>query len=167
MGLFKRTTLPDTVEQGLDLLPGERVLAFGTDPLGRYVIATTHGLHLQRQPPAYRRLDWIDIRHASFEQTKLTLEVTEGGSSSTLRVPLLEAGQLPEVVRERVTASFALQQHVPLRGSLGVTVTARRQPGSSDLAWGMAYDRGLDRADPKLAADAEQALAGVRSESGL
>jgi len=167
VGLFKRETLPDTVVQSLDLIPGERVLAFGTDPLGRYVIATTHGLHLQRRPPAYSRLDWIGIRHASFDQTALRLDLTDSGGSTSLKVPLLDAGQLPEVVRERVTASIAVQQHVALRGKLGVTVAARRQPGSGDLVWGLTFDRGLDASDAAVADEASAAMRRVRAESGL
>jgi len=172
VGLFKREPLPDTITQSLDLIPGERVLAFGTDPLGRYVIATTQGLHLQRRPPAYSRLDWSSIRHASFDSMALRLDVDEPSSEGTvsataLKVPLLDHGDLPQVVRDRIMASIALQQHVALRGRLGVTVAARRQPGSDDLQWGVTYDNGLDATDPELAADAADALTQVRAESGL
>jgi hypothetical protein len=175
MGLFKREPLPDSITQSLDLIPGERVLAFGTDPLGRYVIATTEGVHLQRRPPAYSRLDWSSIRHASFDSMALRLDVdqpnSEGGVTATaLKVPLLDHGDLPQVVRDRIMASIALQQHVALRGRLGVTVAARRQPGSDELQWGVTYDQGLDPtdpADPDLAADAADAMARVRADSGL
>lgn len=171
MGLFKREPLPDSVTQSLDLIPGERVLAFGTDPLGRYVIATTEGLHLQRRPPAYSRLDWSSIRHASFDSMALRLDIDEPGGDATrataLKVPLLDHGDLPQVVRDRIMASIALQQHVALRGRLGVTVAARRQPRSDDLHWGVTYDQGLDPTDPDLAADAADALASVRADSGL
>jgi hypothetical protein len=167
VGLFKREPLPDSVTQSLDLIPGERVLAFGTDPLGRYVIATTEGLHLQRRPPAYSRLRWSTIRLASFDSTTLRLNVNEGDAVTSLRVPLLDQGDLPQVVRDRVMASIAMQQHVALRGKLGVTVAARRQPGSDDLHWGITYDQGLDPADTELAREAEEALAQVRVDSGL
>jgi hypothetical protein len=174
VGLFKREPLPESITQSLDLIPGERVLAFGTDPLGRYVIATTEGLHLQRRPPAYSRLDWSAIRHASFDSMALRLDVDEPNGTATtataLKVPLLDQGDLPQVVRDRVMASIALQQHVALRGRLGVTVAARRQPRSDDLLWGITYDAGLDPADPAdpdLAADAADALARIRVDSGL
>jgi hypothetical protein len=175
VGLFKREPLPDSVTQSLDLIPGERVLAFGTDPLGRYVIATTEGLHLQRRPPAYSRLDWSAIRHASFDSLALRLDVDqrngEGAAATTattaLKVPLLDQGELPQVVRDRIMASIALQQHVALRGRLGVTVAARRQPHSDALQWGISYDQGLDPSDPQLAAEAADALTRVRADSGL
>jgi len=167
VGLFKREPLPDSVTQSLDLIPGERVLAFGTDPLGRYVVATTVGLHLQRRPPAYSRLSWPDIRHASFDQTTLRMDVGQGEAATSLRVPLLDQGQLPEVVRDRVMASIAMQQHVALRGRLGVTVAARRQPGADALIWGVTFDQGLDPDDADLAREADEVLQRVRVQSGL
>jgi hypothetical protein len=167
VGLFKKEPLPATVVAGMDLIPGERVLAFGTDPLGRYVVATTHGLHLQRRPPAYSRIDWAAISHASFDVTGLRLDVVEDAGRVSLRVPLLDQGQVPEVVHDRVTSSIAVQQHVALRGRLGVTVAARRRPHEDRLEWTTTFDEELDPGDPALIALAEQALERVRDDSGL
>jgi len=71
------------------------------------------------------------------------------------------------VVNERVKASVVVQHHVPLRGDKGVRIVARRVPGGTDVTWRVTFDPGLDPQDPALRADAEAALAEVRTTMGL
>jgi len=167
MAWLRRERLDDAVLATLGLTPGERVLGFGFDPDGRAVVASSLGLLLQRTPPAYSRIPWDDVERASFADDVLTLRV--GGSESdgrtTLRVPLREPGRLPEVVRDRVTASVAMDQHVPLRGKAGVRVVARRRPTDTELVWSYVVDDGLMLTAAERSA-AEAAVEAVRAEYG-
>jgi hypothetical protein len=143
------------------------VLAFGIDPEGRAVVATDRGLLLQRTPPAYSRTQWHEVDRASFADEVLTVSVHAGGSvgATRLRIALPDPGRLPEVVRDRVTASVVMDQHVPLRGQAGVRVVARRRPDGTDLHWSYVVDEGLTLTDAEAAA-AEDAVASVRAEYG-
>lgn len=164
---FRRPGLPDDVVAQLGLERGERVLAHAADPDGRAVVATDRALLLQRQPPAYSRLPWHDLLRASYADDALTLVTLPAGDgpSGRLRVPLADPGQLPEVVRERITATVVLDQHVPLRGRKGVHVVARRRAGGEELHWTYVVDDGLVLT-PTEEADAAAVVALVRAEYG-
>lgn len=151
----------------LHLQPRERVLAHGTDPDGRPVVATDRALILQRRPPDFSRLAWEQIDRATFADGVLTVVPTSGpaGAATRLRVPLAQVGQLPEVVRERVTSAVVLDQHVPLRGRKGVHVVARRQPLGDHLVWSYVPDDGLLLTVAEQR-DAEDAVAAFRAEYG-
>ena len=162
-----RVPLPDEVKAALGLVPGERVLAVGTDPEGRYLVATDRDLLLQRRPPEYHRIGWETVDKATFDDGTLRLLGRDAaGDTFRLRIPLEQPGELPEVVRDRVTSSIVLSQHVALQGEDGVRVTARRRPGEPDLRWGYRLDDGLVDAPP-MRSLAEQALLAVRRDSGL
>ena len=80
---------------------------------------------------------------------------------------LTEPGRLLELVRERVTATVLLQRHVPIRGSSGVRVIARRATtGDRELTWLFEYDAGIDPNDPFVEHAAQEALAAARGEIG-
>ncbi|MEQ7125032.1 hypothetical protein ABN034_10970 [Actinopolymorpha sp. B11F2] len=101
--------------------------------------------------------------------------------------------RLLSLIRERITASVVVDQRVSLRGPLGVRVIARRppakladlgmagepatelsgaagqpgtagEPGTGGMVWALAFDEGLDPADPEILAAAERVLDGVRAE---
>jgi hypothetical protein len=167
MAWLRRERLDDEQLARLGLLPGERVLAFGHDPDRRAVVATDRSLLLQRTPPDYSRYDWHEVERASFADDVLTVRLAASppAGATRLRVPLADAGRLPEVVRDRVTASVLLDQHVPLRGKAGVRVVARRRPAGDVLAWGYVVDEGLTLTAEEQEA-AEAALAAVRAEYG-
>jgi hypothetical protein len=77
-------------------------------------------------------------------------------------------GRLLELVRERVTASVLLIRHVPLEGTRGIKVVARRAPtGGGDIDWSFWLGDRLDPNDPQVRAAAERGLAEARSELGL
>ena len=78
-----------------------------------------------------------------------------------------DLGRLPEVVRERVTASIVIQHHVELVGERGARLLARRVPGTTDLRWSVVFDAGLDPADPELRRRADEALAVLRTSLGI
>ena len=79
-----------------------------------------------------------------------------------------EHGLVPQTVRDRVTASIVVTEHVPLAGSAGARVTARRSPvGDGGVTWNVVFDTGLDASDPGLRAAADAAIERLREATGL
>lgn len=144
----------------IDVGPGERLLASSGEVGG-----TRDALYLPQ------RLPWEQVASADWDQEARTLSVTEVGHFGEERavhvVRLEDAGRLLQLVRERVTASIALQRHVPVADRKSVRVLARQAPGRrGELAWFVEYDAGLDPADPAVDAVVQAALAAARADIG-
>lgn len=136
------------------LATGERVIADARDPRGAVVLATDRGLWL---PPEHgagrswtadsedgpeggaRRIPWHLVSKATWSAGALVVvEAVEdadlGGGVVLLadrpgrRVSLPEPGQLPEVVRQRVTDAIKDRQYHELPGG-GAWFVQRRVPG--------------------------------------
>lgn len=149
--------------------PGERLLAWATVPDPgdgpRLVGGTRDALYLPD------RIPWEQVASADWDQEESTLRVVEvagfGEPSPVHVLRLDEAGRLLQLVRERVTASIAVQRHVPVAGRRQVRILARRAPGThGELAWFVEYDDGLDPADPRVDAVVQDALAAARADVG-
>lgn len=147
---------------------GERLLAWATTVDGDPVGGTRDALYL----PGGARVAWEQVESADWDVDGEVLRVVEVGTWGRERpehewvVP--EPRRLLELVRERVTASVVLQRHVPLTGSRGVRVIARRAPsGRGEISWVYEFDRGIDPTDPFVFQAAEEALAEARREVGL
>lgn len=144
----------------VEVAPGERLLA-AAGPVG----GTRDALYLPTRVP------WEQVAAADWDAEERTLTVTEVGRFGEEQpvhvVPLEEAGRLLQLVRERVTASIALQRHVPVRGRAAVRVLARQAPARrGELSWFVEYDAGLDPADPEVDAVVQAALATARADIG-
>lgn len=154
----------------IEVHAGERVLAWAPVPHPRPggptgVGGTRDALYL----PA--RLPWEQVASADWDQEESTLRVVEvgrfGEPSPVHVVRLDDADRLLQLVRERVTASIAVQRHVSVQGRKSVRVLARRAPGAhGELAWFVEYDEGLDPCDPRVDAVVQEALAAARSDVG-
>jgi hypothetical protein len=60
-----------------------------------------------------------------------------------------------------------LTRHVPVSGSRGLKVVARRSPTrQGDVVWSTWLGEGLDPADPEVARAVDEALAAARAELG-
>jgi hypothetical protein len=166
MRLSRRLELPPDARDALPLHRRERVLAAARLIDGTWVAATQDGLLLPG-----RRLEWASVAHAEWADDGATLTVDElvtaGGDRGTWRLVLDEPGRLPEVVRERVTASIVASRHTSVRGRAGVRVVARRARGSDELVWQVVVDRELDPADPGVQAASVAAIADLSRELGL
>jgi hypothetical protein len=166
MRLSRRPELPPDARETLPLHRRERVLTAARLVDGTWVAATQDALVLPG-----RRLEWASVAHAEWADDGATLIVDmvdpAEGESGTSRLVLDEPGRLPEVVRERVTASTVASRHVAVRGRAGVRVVARRAPGSDELVWQVVTDRGLDPADPDVRAASVAAIAELSRELGL
>lgn len=154
---------------------GEQVLA-AARPVNRtgQVLATDRALLLptgaaveEDGTSAYARLPWHTLATAGWDDASEVLTVVElGANASGLRLRLPEPGMLPEVVRERVTASVVVTAHVPLLGDKGVRILGRRRFGADELVWQLVYDPGVDDTDAGIRARAEAALEEVRERTG-
>lgn len=167
---LRKPRLPDDVLRAIELRPQEHILTWTADPDGRYLIATESDLILQRRPPNYERIGWEAIEQASFKDGHLVVDVSESGYDSDaltrLKIPLGSDIELPIVVRDRVTASIAVNQHVPLQDKFGVRVVARKRAGENALRWGYRRDPELVFT-PELQAEAEAAVTQVRGALGV
>lgn len=163
MPLFSRRRVPDAV-RAVELEPGERRVAWALTAAGEPVVATDRGL----VPPGRPRLDWTDVERAGWKRPDLTVSrvapVEGGGEQVVLR--LEDEGDLPDVVRARVTGSVVWTSHTKLQPAGGVRVVGRRRVGSDDLEWQLVYDRGTDPEDPSVRAQAEQLLTSARRTIG-
>ena len=157
-----RRRLPDAVT-AVELLPGERRLAWGLTLDGRAVVATAERLLL---PDAV--LTWPQVERAGWQPPRLTVAETaevEGAGTSHV-VELAEAGDLPGIVRARVTSSIGWSDQRRLTPAGTVRLVGRRVPGRDALLWQLVFGRDTDPHDPLLRAQAEQLLAEVRATLG-
>jgi hypothetical protein len=161
----RRTTkIPDEVRTSLGLAPGERVLAEARLSAGSWLVASDRGL-----VGPELRLDWSSITHAQWYDGESALSVTwvdEKGALHDRMLRVEEAGQLPETVHERVTATILLSRRVRAAGSRGVLVVARRQPGSDDLLWQLVPDPGVDATAPDVQARVAAVMRQLAAELG-
>ncbi len=167
----RRGDLPAEVAAGLPLHPGERVLAASRDAAGNWHVATDQALHFcldgRRQ-----RIAWQCVDRASWDRDGERLVVVEiadfGEPQQRHELEISEPGRLLEVVRERVTASVLMSRHVPVAGSRGLKVVARRAPaGDGEVTWSFWLDAGLQPGDPAVRAAAERGLAEAQAELGV
>lgn len=141
---------------------GERVLAAARDAAGGWLVATTHALHgLAGGAP--HRLEWHRIARATWEEGVLDVRVPR---ELPLRWRVDVPGRVPDVVRDRVTASIVIDTHARLVGRAGVRIVGRRRPGAEEPDWTLTFDQGLDPADPQVRALADAALADLRRQLG-
>ncbi len=163
--------VPPDVRARLALGRGERVLAAAQDSAGRWHVGTDLALHLTG-PDGFRRLPWQRIDRARWDPDDHRLVVTEvadfGQPQPRTSLAVEGPGRLLELVRERVTASVLLARNVPVEGTRGIKVVARRAPdGSGPIDWSWWLDRGLEPDDPRVREAAERGLAEARAELGL
>jgi hypothetical protein len=156
--------------------PDERVLAWGV--LARdegWLAATSRGL---RRVPADLALDragevgvlrWHEIGSAKWNKIADggTFEVTplaevEPGVQTRLPVErhvLVDARDLPQIVRRRVDQTVVASRRSPLPGGGGVLLVARRIPGQAAREWTVVFDDDADRTDEVSREAARQKLA--------
>lgn len=163
MPLFRRRPVPDAVK-ALVLPPGERRVAWALTGAGEPVVAVGGGLLL----PGRELLLWREVEKAVWARPVLrVLEVAEVAGTGREHVLELEGdGDLPEVVRDRVTTSVAWATTARLSPDGGVRIVGRRVPGAEDLDWQLVFDPGTDPSDPLVRAQAEHALQSARRAIG-
>jgi hypothetical protein len=132
----------------------ERVLTWAPVSEDEALVATNLGLWLPARNPGTKpakRLGWHEIHKAAWSGRELRItpaEVAEEHDDYLVLVDgpvagflLLEPGELPDQVRNRVTKSVAHTSHHRLNVG-GVRVVGRRVPGRNGLTWSVRYDSG-------------------------
>jgi hypothetical protein len=117
----------------------------------------------------WKHIGWHEIERGGWnaELGKLSwvLHATPGKSSPRCTLVLVKPGRLPELFRERISATIAIERFVPLLGERGVTITARRDLGASDtIAWHSTLTRGLSWDADGVRAAVDQAMEQLRTE---
>ena len=117
---------------------------------------------------AWTHLGWHQIERGGWnaELNKLSwvLYAPPGESSPRDSLELVEPGRLPELFRERVSATIAVEKFVPLIGQRGVTITARRDLGGGVITWHSTLTRGLSWQTEAVRTAVDQAMEQVRTE---
>lgn len=167
----RRDALPAEVARRLSLGGGERVLAASCDDDGDWHVATDRALYVAENG-GHRRVSWQGVDRATWDRDSERLVVVEvadfGDPQARHQLELSDPGRLLEVVRERVSASVLMSRHVPVAGSRGLKVVARRAPaGDGEVSWSFWLDDGLQPRDPQVRAAAERGLAEAQSELRL
>lgn len=141
-----------------------RILAWALGPQG-YVVGSPAALSWGG--PDWCHVGWHEIERGGWNAETATLSWTLYGGrrgSAALAPPR----RLPELFRERVAASIALERFVSVAGDRGVIVTARRDLGiDGGISWHSTLTRGLTWQSDGVRAIADEALARLRSEYDL
>lgn len=168
MARFARRRLPQAALDRLDLVAGERVIAWalGGDPtIPSHVVATNYALLIE--DPA-RRIGWDAIARAQWDDPVLDIVLVAQGDErpELLRIALDSAANLPEAVRALVTESVVVSERLDLQPG-GALAVARSDPRDGTVRWSVAFDSGLDPRDPDLRERAESALHHLRGSLGI
>ena len=144
-----------------------RVLAWARTSTG-YCIASPTILSYGDEE-GWKHVGWHEIERGSWnaERRKLSwlLNAAPGEPSPRGSLELIEPGRLPELFRERISASIAIERFVPLVGERGVTITARRDLGASGrVAWHSTLTRGLSWETDGVRDAVDQATEELRTE---
>jgi hypothetical protein len=169
--LFRRHGIPADALAALGVRRDDHVIAAARTTDDRWVVATAENLIVgpsQVDSAAdVQRLPWERIGAAAWSDDVLEVSVSfPGRPRQRLALRFDEPGQLPEAVRDRVTASIVVNEHVRIDGRLGVRIVGRRRPRQDGLVWTMSFDRGLDPDDPWIRGRAEEELERLREMTG-
>lgn len=149
---------------------GERALASAQDVAGQWLVGTDRSLHLQRAE-GWVVLPWQRVERASWDDDASTLTVyavADFGLPQPCHQRIFEApGRFLDLLHDRINATVLLTRHVPLEGSRGLRVVARRPAvGDGAIEWSCLLDDNLDPTDPTVLAAVEHGLATARAELG-
>jgi hypothetical protein len=117
----------------------------------------------------WKHIGWHEIERGSWnaELGKLSwvLHTAPGKSSPRGTLELRKPGRLPQLFRERISATIAIERFVPLLGERGVTISARRDLGAGGtIAWHSTLTRGLSWDTDGVRAAVDQAMEQLRAE---
>jgi hypothetical protein len=159
----------DSWRFSLETQPGRpaRILAWATTSTG-FCIAGPATLSYGDEK-GWEHLGWHEIERGAWnaELRKLTwsLHAAAGKPSPRGSLEMIEPGRLPELFRERILATIAIEKFVPLVGERGVTISARRDlGGTGTVAWHSTLTRGLSWQTAGVRAAVDQAMEQVRTE---
>jgi hypothetical protein len=150
----------------LNIPKGERVRAQGVGPKGyepRDVIATDLAIYFATDAGP-QRIPWQEIAKATWEQPWLTIITVQGEQT---KIHLDPFGEMPPMVRDRVTASVVIRERVPLDIGGSVVCIGRREPLGDAISWVLEFDSEESAKDPEVRESADRALVELRSTLGI
>jgi hypothetical protein len=147
------------VADSVGVRPGEKVVAWGVNGQ-EYTLATTKALYANGD-----RIPWHRVSKATWSEPELVVFLLDGEPAR--RIELEDARDLPPAVRDRVTDSVIVSEHVELDGEAGARMVARRDSDDGSVRWSVVFDSGLDPNDERLRGAADAALTRLRSALGV
>lgn len=169
--MFERLGTPRGLKSRLDVLPGERVVAWGsglrtTGTEVAYVAATNRAVYLET---SVERIPWDRISKAQWDVPMLELVVLDGAGQPNrlVSVRLDQPNGVPAAVHAQVMQSIIASERLDLGGGAGAVAVARRNLDTDSIWWSVVFDIGLDDADPVLRSRADEALATLRESLGV
>jgi hypothetical protein len=167
--MFGRNQFHKQLEADAKLLnvpKDERIMATALGPKvyePPVVIATDKALYFATNTDP-ERIAWTQIAKATWEEP--WLEVTTNHNVLT-KLYLDPCGEVPPMVRDRVTASVLFRETLTLDTGGSVTAIGRREPNSTEISWLLEFHGDLDPGDPITSASADRALAQLRNTLGV
>lgn len=151
---------------------GESVLAAAQeDDAGSWVVLTTYRiLVLGSDGTQHLERPWHDVSTGAWEPESGTLSLTWIGSHRAVQWSMRTRtgpGRIPDVFRERVSASVVRAREVKLGPRRSARVSVRAVLSTRELVDQVAWGLGSSSADTELAAEVERARSEVRAEVGL
>lgn len=168
--LPRRRNVPHDVRRNLGLRRGERVLAAGRDADGTWLIGTGRALYVGSGP--LTEIPWERVERATWDRDESALvveEIADFGEPQPRHIAKLDdPRRLLELIRERVTASILLTRNVPVPGTRGIKVVARRSPvGHDEPQFSFWLGADVDPDDPAVREASARAVEEAREELGL
>jgi hypothetical protein len=168
--------LPSVIDEpwkaSLAAQPGRsaRILAWATTPVG-FCIASPAALSYGNED-GWEHIGWHEIERGGWNAELRTLSwvlyAAPGRAAVRGSLELIEPGRMPELFRERISATIAVEKFVPLSGERGVTIAARRDLGRAGaVSWHGTLTRGLSWHTNGVPAAVDQAMEQVRAEYDL
>jgi hypothetical protein len=162
----------DSWMASLTAQPGRatRILAWAGTPIG-FGIASSAVFSYGNQE-AWEHIGWHEIErggwNAELRRLSWVLYAAPGIAATRGSLELTEPGRIPELFRERISASIAVEKFVPLSGERGVIITARRDFGRRGaVSWHGTLTRGLSWQTDGVPAAVDQAMEQVKAEYDL
>ncbi|MGO4597785.1 hypothetical protein [Terrabacter sp. 2RAF25] len=165
----RRPPLPADVRSAVPLDGAESVLAWARDDLtDGHVVATTHHLAFVGADGVLSwRRPWHEAETGTWQGESSLLTVTWADRAPAAQWRLHEPSLVQQTLRERLQASVVLSDEFRAPNRRTVRVVIRQDLATGELVEQTIPGKGVDLSDPRVAAEAAERLARLRSEVGL
>ena len=150
----------------LQVPSSERIMATALGPASYeppVVIATDKALYFATTTEP-NRIHWPKIAKATWEEPWLEVTTNE---NILIKLHLDPCGDVPAVVRDRVTASVLFRETLTLASGGTITAIGRREPDRTEVSWLIEFHGDLDPKDPLTSQGADTALRELRNTLGV
>ena len=150
----------------LQVPSSERIMATALGPATYeppVVIATEKALYFATSTEP-NRIDWPKISKVTWEEPWLEVTTNE---NILIKLHLDPCGDVPPVVRDRVTASVLFRETLTRASGGTITAIGRREPDRTEVSWLIEFHGDLDPNDPLTSQDADTALRELRNTLGV